>query len=554
MKGAPPVVAEPNAERQPPTAPTPLDFPAHRPSYNPDPDAELHVKDIYQALASIRRPQDITPERFKPFNVSVEPDVPTADITGRVVSQPPLPWTPEAADPASRCLPDGSPILLDNGNPYPPKDRYDVLEKELLYDNDDAFREVSRLEPREGRERVRVTQTRKFWIGLEHMSHYWDTSLDEYFERPATPKDEVADPMQTEPDAPAPQTAMEVDSTPAATANNNSNGEKAPKIVKKYKGRRTGAGHEMPEEIRDETVRALTEMAAWPFGCQVALPMMPPRLATRALLFPVRQTFGAARSPKDRQLARSGVMEGPVFTAQCRPDTAFRGPQEELGTGTAEVCDLFREIGGMLLAAQERGREGLTEVRPGEGQWWTTVPRWGGAPNDAVGDSAKAQCNSSSNSSGSSSSEESKTPELGNARKRSKFEHPFVATGRSRTARKLSNAERWKVVQPGPSLWDRRMRYIQIGKDPASPFDDIYMLSSINHHVAILHLRVHRRYLEILTSGESNFPPESDTPDQPWYALKLRRTKWHDLFNAQERVEALHGIWTIFHQLLRRTS
>jgi hypothetical protein len=78
------------------------------------------------------------------------------------------------------------------------------------------------------------------------------------------------------------------------------------------------------------------------------------------------------------------------------------------------------------------------------------------------------------------------------------------------------------------------------------------MLSSINHHVAILHLRIHRRYLDILTTGESDFPPETDTLDQPWQVLKLRRTKWYDLFDAQERLEAFQGVWTMFHYLLRK--
>lgn len=78
------------------------------------------------------------------------------------------------------------------------------------------------------------------------------------------------------------------------------------------------------------------------------------------------------------------------------------------------------------------------------------------------------------------------------------------------------------------------------------------MLSSINHHLAILHLRVHRRYLELVTTGESEFPTESE-PDQPWYELKLRRTKWHDLLNREDRLEVFKGIWTIFHHMLRRT-
>lgn len=80
----------------------------------------------------------------------------------------------------------------------------------------------------------------------------------------------------------------------------------------------------------------------------------------------------------------------------------------------------------------------------------------------------------------------------------------------------------------------------------------IYMVSSINHHIAILHLRIHRRYLDILSTGESTYSSESD-PDQPWHVLKLQRTRWFDLLDAKDRIEALKGVWSLFHYQLRKT-
>jgi hypothetical protein len=50
------------------------------------------------------------------------------------------------------------------------------------------------------------------------------------------------------------------------------------------------------------------------------------------------------------------------------------------GTGIGDVSDLFREVGGMLLAAQERAREGAVEKRPGElvtfGSVFCLLGRW----------------------------------------------------------------------------------------------------------------------------------------------------------------------------------
>ena len=77
------------------------------------------------------------------------------------------------------------------------------------------------------------------------------------------------------------------------------------------------------------------------------------------------------------------------------------------------------------------------------------------------------------------------------------------------------------------------------------------MISSINHHIAILHLRIHRRYLDIVTTGESSAPASSDTAEQPWYVLKLRRTRWYDLLDARDRVEAFEGVWAVFHITMR---
>lgn len=465
----PPISSDPDKERKPPSSPTPLDFPV----YNlPDVAAngsDSTIRGMHGLLAAIKRPEDISIARFRPLNVKMDSDVDVQDMFPKDQTQslPPVPWE-EAEDPAE-------PPLLDNGVRYPPKDRFEILNTELSLDNDDAFREVTRLPLREGRSRVRVSQSRKFWVGLERLSQYWDTSLDHYFERPATPEPtpsadgEQADEDRMQVDQDKPQIPMDVDEPQAPDVASRPS-------VAMYTGRRMGCGPEMPDEVRDEVVRAFMELAAWPFGCQVTVPPLPPRLMVRSLLFPVRQSFQACRSPRDRQVARSGTLEGPVLIAQCRPETSFRTPDETPGSGVGEVCDIFREVGGMLLAAQERSRYSGIELRPGEGKWWTTTPRFGGAPNDGVLEDLIN--NSHGMSLPDSMMEEGKpaspAPEPESARKRHKFEH--YASGLSRrpsAMRKLSNSEKWKILQPGTSLWDKRMKYMQIGKVPESPFDDV---------------------------------------------------------------------------------
>lgn len=410
---------------------------------------------------AIRKPQDVSVDHIKTLNLKVVRDVPAANIVPEELLKglPPLPWEESQAAESGQ-------YVMGNGNPYPPRDKYDVAKTELLFDNDDAFRELARMAPRPGRQRVRLTQSRKFWAGLERMAQYWDTSLDNYYEKPVQSKESTNGEPKTD--------AMQTDETPAADkaadedANNkmdvDSPQAEKPQVEMVYTGRRIGAGHEMPEEAREDTLRGLLEMAAWPFGCQAAIPSLPPRLAVRNLLFPVRQSLVAGRAPQDRQTARKGILEGPLLVVQCRPEISFREPNEAPGQGQREMCDLIREVGAMLLTAQERAREGAVEVKPGEGKWWTTTPRWGGAPNEGVPIDTPENTDSKP--------EDNNKPEeeVGHASKRSRLSSRRPGPSNSR---KASAAEKWKTLQAGPSLWDRKMRYMQIGKPKNSPFDDV---------------------------------------------------------------------------------
>jgi hypothetical protein len=455
-------------------------------------ESQSRLKEMSDLLADIKRPQDICHERFAPFNVQLETDVPVADMIPEDLSHPiaPLPW-----EDTTDSTEDNPRPLMGNGAPYPPKERYEVLEKELALDNDDAFREVARLPPREGRSRVRITQSRKFWTGLERMAQYWDTSLDNYFERPATPK--PTPPSETEQDDDdemqldgekftrrytLTDNAMDLDAAQTTVpTSNGTEDEKQWPTVAMYTGRRVGNGAEMPDEIRDETIRSFVEMAAWPFGCQVTVPTLPPRLTAKNLLFPVRQTFQSSRSPRDRQIARSGMLEGPVLISQCRSETSFRTGDDAPGTGIGEVSDLFREVGGMLLAAQERAREGAIEQRPGEGKWWTMSPRFGGAPNDGILDDLVNNGHGMSLPDSMLEEIKAAAPEAESASKRHKIEHPFVTSlsRRPSAMRRLTSSEKWKILQPGPSLWDKRMSYMQLGKVQESPFDDVWKPGSL---------------------------------------------------------------------------
>lgn len=111
--------------------------------------------------------------------------------------------------------------------------------------------------------------------------------------------------------------------------------------------------------------------------------------------------------------------------------------------------------------------------------------------------------------------------------------------------------------------------YAAVGKDPASPYDEvrspfacisvtrtlisiqIFMVSSLNHHVCILKLTVHVAYVEYTISGDM---PDPRPVEHDWCRPKLQRSQWYDLFSMEQRVEAYRGLWGVMNYLVRETS
>jgi hypothetical protein len=74
-------------------------------------------------------------------------------------------------------------------------------------------------------------------------------------------------------------------------------------------------------------------------------------------------------------------------------------------------------------------------------------------------------------------------------------------------------------------------------------------VSSLNHHISILKLTVHKAYLKYLSSGA--LPPA--TLDSKWCSPMVQRSQWYDLFSTEERLEAMRGIWGVMGYLARGT-
>lgn len=223
-----------------------------------------------------------------------------------------------------------------------------------------------------------------------------------------------------------------------------------------YRGYRIGNGADMPDQYRLECVRGFLEAISWAFGVTLSPHRRPPVLCIGNVRFPVRMNTVGWKSPKDRMAARRGILEGPVLGVQCRPDVF--GLSDNIQAKS--LLDVARELGGMLLIAQERAREGKTEKRAGQGKWWTSKPRWGGGPG---GETAEAVDTVPTSASTSDTSVE----------KAAKVTQKLSARQKPGMRRRPNMSEHWKILRPSATLWDPKVMYEATGKERGSDWDEV---------------------------------------------------------------------------------
>ncbi|KAH9841254.1 hypothetical protein Tdes44962_MAKER07811 [Teratosphaeria destructans] len=549
---------DPEQERDPPPHATPVTFPDYTGCETPARDGSVSMPDFSSLFAKVAKPADIAQIHVDALNIEICPaqdieDLVPTDSSGKSYF-PPLILTPDQA-----ITPEAySEEAQGDSKVSQQRKEFQNRLAELRVDNDTAFRSLTRT-MKNGAKAHRLAYMRKFWEGLESMSQYWDTSLDQYYEvngsskkneqsakrqrldmaqnrcdqsissapvlkqddaTPGSPLD--ATEVQTEKEESVPKAAHNgSDDGPDSPGHNISLGASSPEAQSRlrYKGRRTHTGREIPDQFRAETVRAF-------FG---------------KLNLPVRQSAAVYRQPKERMRARSGRVEGPMVAVQVRADTDFIDGDGNCLLDKSRL-DLIRELGGLLQLAQERRREGKAEVKPGEGKWWTTKPRWGGGTGGEV-----------QNEEGNTDIMQVADDVLGQAKGEPKVEAAKVKREKdgSRVRKKKTPAELWKELKCGSSHWDPKTDYAAIGKDPSSPYDEIFMVSSLNHHICMVKLTVHAAYVDALATGAAPVPPPEDSD---WCRPKLQRSKWFDLFDMDQRIDSFRGLWGIMAYLSREVG
>jgi hypothetical protein len=411
---------------------------------------------------------------------------------------------------------------LSNGRPFPTRGDFWERANQLRLSNIDGFRGYARISI-DDRPIPRVTHARPFFEHLDGMVQYWDTSLDEYIppnsigssENDNKPRKRTKlspdDPDMPSPSSEscAPSSTLSAIATPIvpptesvtladATISmhpkrpNSSRrtipgfrrGEPSPPPVGTYRGWRIDSGKNMPNGTRDLLVKALLEIAMWPFGFHVdTSERQPPRVEIQALRVSVPLTRRIWRPPTDRIEAKMGTVYGPVLGMSARPMTGF-----DENKIYSEV-DLLREFGTLLLLAQERNRMGRREKRPGEGLWWDEKPRWAGMPyevpgeypglyqtpsndSDIIADTASTIDTKGSLDQKTLSDQKEKrllgyTARKEKERQRRREELPSDMTARQRSIHS------YKKFAPSVASWEPKAKYVPIGKEPGSDWDEV---------------------------------------------------------------------------------
>jgi hypothetical protein len=253
-----------------------------------------------------------------------------------------------------------------------------------------------------------------------------------------------------------------------------------------------------------------------------------------------------------------------VAALSARNTTSFSTPTES-------NIDFGRELIAALVTAQLRAREGKVEKRfGGAGQWWATAKRWGGGEGGPIGreiegdtvvgdkDAVDTSGNLGEGAHASGADLQSSSIDRPSSRESSSGSSssksrvmPFRGAPVSKKPRKtLSMYDRYRMVRVPSSNWDKKARYEAIGKVQGAGYDDVFVISSLFHHLSILRVRVPDKLLAVFDGAEEG----KGEGGRSWGKLEIWRSKWFDLFLVQDRLEAVRLLWGMMAWSMRKTN
>ncbi|KAL8710857.1 MAG: hypothetical protein Q9220_004660 [cf. Caloplaca sp. 1 TL-2023] len=511
-----------NEPREPPERPGPLDFPHYQVQGDLD-AARENARDLASLFIGLEK--DVSSKHIEALNITLLGEVPL----DRIVPSEHLPPRSWLEDPPN----DNESIArVASSAPQPTRKDFHSRTRELLYQTEHAFTCLpSGRRPGQNPPSLRLSHSFKFYQSLLDMAEFWDTSQDKYI--PGSGDDEAAE---------------------------------------TYTGRRYGCGNQMPAQLREDAITAFLEICIWPFQCTIQKPW---HAVSRKLQFQNNRYFTipgvmscACRNPTDRQRSRQGILEGPLLGIQCRNTTTFRTANESVGCGKEELMDLLFEIGAALLLAQKRAREGKKEQNErmrGEDMFWINQQRrhlgevGGGKQDRETNARALREISGDAMDGVEMGIDQQKA---GSEDRGNKGSSGDKASSGTKKRKHKPPTQASLNLRPPELFWESRMEYEAIGKRTDSESDDVFLVSALNHHVSILHVRVPGAYLDYITYGNGNGTrsgrsksndqaQQLDPSKEEWWILEVKRSKWYDLLVPEDRAEAMRGVWGVIAWLTR---
>ncbi|OAA41596.1 hypothetical protein BBO_05582 [Beauveria brongniartii RCEF 3172] len=490
--------------------PTPIAFPRYQPFTQNG--APVEPSDSLSALLSTtgRRPAKLASVALSAIGLDLQVDVDVQQLIPDPSMIPDFATWEQMTLEQSHDAHQSTVRPLSNGKLSPGCRVYLERKDQLSTPNEEAFRTIRRISPPKGQQAARLGHAYDFFGRLEQLTPYWDDPT-KAVSLPPSPEMNAHNDVPSEP----PSTTADPDAD-AATG-------------------RTQAGHEMPAPLRHLLVASFVKMISYEFGCGASPSRTEPRLhlqsprdsraSPRKSYCPSRCQF-VFQNPQSREASRNGILYGPVAAICCRPEISFTKPSIE----SAQSMDLAREVIAALITAQHRARQGKKEKRFGLGEWWTTKRRWGGGRGGPIGREVQGD---------DISGDKDLPPDAGE-------DAPVPAPPTKKMRRNMAMYDNYRMVRLPAACWDQRVKYMPIGKQTGTTYDDVFVVSSLFHHVSFLRLRVPLRLLEVL-DGE----PEPDTTQRSWGKVQAWRTPWYDLFEAKDRVKAMQLVWSIMAYQMR---
>ncbi|KAM4057960.1 hypothetical protein HRG_011087 [Hirsutella rhossiliensis] len=493
--------------------PTPINLPRYQPYAR-----ENETIDPSQALPTLleqsgRSAGVLGPLGFSAIGLDLRPDATFRDLIPDPAYIPDFSqWNTLTTDDA-RDRNQATRRPLRTGNLSPGCQVYLERRRELSNNNEDAFRTVRRIPPPKGKQQARLGNAYEFFRCLELLTTYWD------------------DPTHPAELPPSPEmSATEVATTEGSEGSQLADAGEA-QVSNIF---RISSGQSMPPEFRQTLVAAFVKLVAYDFGCNVSMSRVEPRLHLGSLAGPrQRKTYIPShchfvfQSPMSREAARAGTVYGPVAAVSARPTVDFTTPDVE----SAQSLDLAREVTAALITAQHRAREGRAETRFGEGQWWSSKPRWGGGSGGPIG------------------REIDKFAVPGDKDVRPSTEDGDGVPATKKPRKNMSIYDNYRMVRPPASAWDRKAKYEAIGMVKGEGHDDIFVVSSLFHHISVLRVRVPLRLLEVLEGS-----PEQNPARRSWGMVGAWRSPWYDLFDTDQRIAAMQLLWSVMAYQMRQES